>query len=432
MSKISKQRIDYRPSIGYISDYQTISEVGQQNITIGPQRDKEPLDTESIPSIESTINYLDTALKALPQDMYMAVREVYDPVREIFFDTLIDKIVDPNPQTPEIIIKPNDTDPKPDPNPEGPGDGDNEEDKDKVIHPIILYPIQFAPGSEEPTEPGPDDDDKKEDDDKVIYPIVLPPIEDSNSEDDDSNGDDNIKAPHPIVLFPMPGGYGDDNEDKPEPEPDDGEDDSDDEDEGLWEEPGIKVEYIYPDLPDIVEREFVYLFTKLLKHYLDKLKDIVNNYIYNHYRNLLGQSEENIKFINNKLELTSNDIMNHSKHLLDSSIKNEDLAALRVAFFKNNFNIMGTTTHLRSFLVSNEFRKRYTNIRYSRGNSIPNAASDAVLTKMNAKYELQFRRDFENLFRYLESSLKITDDVLRLYAQDGLNKSTIIKKGGIK
>ena len=31
-----------------------------------------------------------------------------------------------------------------------------------------------------------------------------------------------------------------------------------------------------------------------------------------------------------------------------------------------------------------------------------------------------------------ESSLKVTEDILRLYIQDGLSKSTIIKKGGIK
>ena len=77
-------------------------------------------------------------------------------------------------------------------------------------------------------------------------------------------------------------------------------------------------------------------------------------------------------------------------------------------------------------------RKRYTNINYSKGKSVANSMSDAVLQKLNAKYELQYRKNFENLFRYLESSLKVTEDILRLYVQDGLNKSTIIKKGGIK
>ena len=83
-------------------------------------------------------------------------------------------------------------------------------------------------------------------------------------------------------------------------------------------------------------------------------------------------------------------------------------------------------------MVSHELRKRYTNINYSKGKSVANSMSDAVLQKLNAQYELQYRKNFENLFRYLESSLKVTEDILRLYVQDGLNKSTIIKKGGIK
>ena len=132
------------------------------------------------------------------------------------------------------------------------------------------------------------------------------------------------------------------------------------------------------------------------------------------------------------MRLSSNDIMNHSKHLLDSSVKSENTAALRTEFFKNVFSIRDTAIHVRSFYVSHELRKRYTNIKYSKGKSIANSNSDAVLTKLNAQYELQYRKNFENLFRYLESSLKVTEDILRLHIQDGLNKSTIIKKGGIK
>ena len=122
--------------------------------------------------------------------------------------------------------------------------------------------------------------------------------------------------------------------------------------------------------------------------------------------------------------------MNHSKHLLDVSVKDEDMAALKTNYLKNTFNIKHTTTHLRSFYVSNELRCRYTDIKYSKGKSKVNSMSDALLKQMHMKYELQFRNDFENLFRYLNSSLKITDDIFKIHTENKVSKSTLVKKNG--
>ena len=491
---MSKQRVDYRPTIKYTSDYQTYGKtVNEQNLIIGPQHNKYPLDTQTIPNIESNLSYLDSVFVFLPYELSRALKEVYDPIRDVFYDTLIDKIIDPNPQVPEIIIKPNpdpspnpkpdpgpspgpnpdpgpgpspgpnpgpdpgpnpgpspDPEPGPNPGPEpgpspGPGPNPNPDPgtdpnpepgpggETEYVYPIILRPIDFN----KPNDP---DDNKKEETDKEIYPIILKPMKDS------ANNDGNIQAPHPIILRPLPSNRPSPKPDinepppvdpipKPDPypvypDPEPGQEIENE--EGLWEPPSKKVEYTYPDLNDAINREFIYLLSRVIKHYTDRLKDIINNYLYNFMRYNLDQNEENINFISNKMELTSNDILNHSKHLLDSSVKNENVAALRTEFFKNVFSIKDTAVHLRSFMVSHELRKRYTNINYSKGKSVANSMSDAVLQKLNAQYELQYRKNFENLFRYLESSLKVTEDILRLYVQDGLNKSTIIKKGGIK
>ena len=487
---MSKQRVDYRPTIKYTSDYQTYGKtVDEQNLIIGPQHNKYPLDTQTIPNIESNLSYLDSVFVFLPYELSRALKEVYDPIRDVFYETLIDKIVDPNPQVPEIIIKPNpdpspnpkpDPGPSPGPNPDpgpgpspgpnpgpdpgsspgpepgpspgpepgpspGPGPNPNPDpgtDPDpepgpggetEYVYPIILRPIDFN----KPNDP---DDNEKEETDKEIYPIILKPMKDS------ANNDGNIQAPHPIILRPLPSNRPSPKPDineptpvdpipKPDPYPEYPDPEPGQEienEEGLWEPPSKKVEYTYPDLNDAINREFIYLLSRVIKHYTDRLKDIINNYLYNFMRYNLDQNEENINFISNKMELTSNDILNHSKHLLDSSVKNENVAALRTEFFKNVFSIKDTAVHLRSFMVSHELRKRYTNINYSKGKSVANSMSDAVLQKLNAQYELQYRKNFENLFRYLESSLKVTEDILRLYVQDGLNKSTIIKKGGIK
>jgi hypothetical protein len=144
----------------------------------------------------------------------------------------------------------------------------------------------------------------------------------------------------------------------------------------------------------------------------------------------MDMDDEKLDFVHSKLVIASNDILNHSKHLLDIAVKDEDMANMKIEFLKNNFNFKFTTTHIRSFYVSNELRCRYTDIAYSNGKSITNAMSDALLKQMHAKYELQYRNDFENFFRYLNSSLKVTADIMGTLIEKNISKSTLAKKNG--
>lgn len=411
---MSKQSINYKPQIGYTSDYKSDSarSISEVNVSIGPSH-RGPFDITIIPSIEDNFKFLDEALKAIPADLSRAIREVYDPIVDIFYEVLVDKLVDPNATPPIIIIDPNPL-PKDD------------------IHPIILRPID-ANGNQEPPELPQDEihpivlrpikNDNKEDnpDAGYVYPIILSPLD-----KDELDEDNDIKAPSPIILHPIVD-LKDPNLSKPD---DDYEDDGDD--EGLWDSPNVKVTYPEINYSEVVDKEFVFLLSKLLKYFTDTLKDIISNYIYNMIRNTVSESTENVKIILNNLELTSNDIVNHSKHLLDSSIKCESVTKVKTSFYKNSFNYKTTTTHIRSFLVTYNLRKRYTNIRYSRGQSMINATSDMILKQQHAKYEVKFRKDFENFYRFLNSSLKVTDDILRTHIQNQSSKSTMIKKGGIK
>ena len=403
--EIKKQSIGYKPELEYVDDYQTEAPAEQSDVTYSG-RNKQPLDLESIPSIGSDIEYLDRALTAIPSDLASAIHEIYDPVREIYFNTLIDKIIDPNPQKPaHIITTPTDEDDD---------DDDGKKQPSTPVHPIVLRPIR--PGEEPPEDEGggPGDDKNK------LSPIILLPAKDESGDDD---GD--IDSLPPIVLLPIKDKNGNDT-----PEGGGGNDPEIDDEEGLWEPPPWEVEYVQPDLEESLDKEFNYVLTKVVKHYMNTLKDILNNYFFNVLRLNSNETKENKTFIINSLKITSNDIVNHSKHLLDISIKDENMAAFKTEFLSNNFNIRGTTTHIQSFYVANEFRKRYTKINYSIGQSRPNSTSDQLLKGINAQYELQFRSSFENLFRYLDSSLIITRDIFGLHIQNTLSKQTIVKKGG--
>lgn len=408
--EIKKQKIDYKPKLEYIADYYSDAGIEQQNVSINSNtNNKQPLDFDSIPSIEANIKFLDKAIKAIPTDLANAIKEIYEPVRDIYYDTLIDKIIDPNPQKPETIIVPNSNNEK--------EDSDNNTSRDP-IYPIVLKPVR--PGE------APDKEEDKKPNSNILSPIILLPIEKEDNGDNDPEIPGRIDDLPPIILLPAykqdgtpdyggDGGYGPGG---------------DNEEEGLWDSPNWSVEYLFPDLNEALDKEFNYILTKLVKYYTSSLKDIVNNYFFNIIRLSSNESKENRDFINNNLEITSNDIVNHCKHLLDISVKDENMAALKTEFLGNSFGIRNSVTHIKSFYVANELRKRYTNINYSKGQSRSNSTSDQILKALHAQYELQFRSSFENLFRYLDSSLNVTRDIFGLHIQNALSKQTILKKGG--
>lgn len=423
MSKQNKQSVTYKPQINYTDNYYTKGEnVSQSDVSTKRKSNRLPLDSQSIPQIGENIEYLNSALKALPKSLYNAIREIYDPIKDIYYETLIDKIVDPNlREEPIKIIPPNqDSSLESDSSESDSSDSsDNKGDKKKPIRPIVLKPREIKESSSDSS-----DDIKPPIYDKEIHPIELRAVQDESEESDSRQP---IQTPTPIILLPIvdyeygsitpqpPGGY-DDEEDGDDPE--------------MWDPPDIDIIYKYPEIRKQIDKEFVYLLTKIALYYTEKLKDAVNNYIYNVLRNNIDMDDEKLEFVHSKLEISSNDILNHSKHLLDITIKNEDMSTLKINFFKNNFNVKYTTTHIKSFYVSNELRARYTDISYSRGGSMVNSVSDALLKQMHSKYELQYRNDFENLFRYINSSLKVISDILGTLIEQNTSKATLAKKNG--
>ncbi len=421
MSKQNKQNVTYKPQIKYTDSYHTKGGfTSEANTSVKKESNRQPLDTQTIPQIGENIQYLNSALKALPKDLQSALREIYDPVKDIYYDTLIDKIVDPNLKPDKIEIMVPDLEPKPDPEsdpePEEPSDKEK-----KIVRPIVLRPINYKKDPEKPGEEDPEDPII----DKTVKPIELRPLPKENTEPGNWYP---IQEPTPIVLLPLTD-YENDKI-KPTPPGPPGGDPEDEDDPEMWDPPDIDIIYKDPDIRKQIDKEFIYLLTKVTQYYTEKLKDLINNYIYNILRNNMDMDDEKLDFVHSKLVISSNDILNHSKHLLDIAVKDEDMAKLKIDFLKNNFNFKHSTTHIRSFYVSNELRARYTDISYSSGKSMTNAMSDALLKQMHAKYELQYRNDFENLFRYINSSLKVTSDIIGTLIEKNISKSTLAKKSG--
>lgn len=231
---------------------------------------------------------------------------------------------------------------------------------------------------------------------------------------------------------PFPTPYPPDSDPDPESDPSDYNDDDDD---GPNPDPPLIV--VIPDSPSIdptpekIISEFNKNMYDLISYYVSTLYDIINKY----YKNLLTELSKlnfkNISLLYSDINTSNKDIVSSYRHLLDIGLKNEKLSNLKSNFLLNNFNFNQTLYHLKSFLFAYELRKKYSSIPYSDNTDIKNSISNNALRGCKIDYGLKYDKSYENLYRYLDSSLKVTDNVIDDIIQGMIAKGILIEKGGI-
>lgn len=79
-----------------------------------------------------------------------------------------------------------------------------------------------------------------------------------------------------------------------------------------------------------------------------------------------------------------------------------------------------------------ELRKRYYGINEADTTSKINQLNNNYLLSSQKSYDMKYDIAFENLFRYLESSNNVLDDLLQTYIQEIKAKQIIIERKGVK
>lgn len=254
----------------------------------------------------------------------------------------------------------------------------------------------------------------------VCYISVLDDDEPDDNPDDDSRPGD-----------------GDNPDLNPNPNPDDepSKDNPDgsnpDDDEGLWNTDDLPELIIDEnDIRDVIENEFIRNTSDLLNYYFDKLIKQLSGYYYSNISTLTGLDDSSVK----KLVGNTEDLITKldSQHLKDLALRQEKISSVKLNFFENNFNVHQTTRHIESFLVSYELKNRYVNIQFSNGNTNAGSISNTVLKGARQSYDKQYEDTYIDLFKYLNSSIKISNDLFDEIIRGYRMKELMIKKGGTR
>lgn len=202
----------------------------------------------------------------------------------------------------------------------------------------------------------------------------------------------------------------------------------------IWDDNDfVQIEKTTHTLNEIVEKEYIKNLYDLFDEYYNTLHSIITKFWAMLIGAMVNKEISEINMILNDILLSSSEIQDDKKHLLDLAVRSEIHKNMKLAYFSNNFDAEGSMKHLKQFKATYELRNRYSKIsKNDNPQTKGEQMSNNMLESMNISYSMKYDKAYENLFRYLKSSNVILDDSLNTSAQSIKARQTLIETKGVK
>lgn len=408
MEDDKNKRLDYRPDIKYEDDYYSDKAFREKHRE--EQKDEEDddlYDEDFMDSLQDDIDHLVELIPMLPIDLQTAVNQVFKPVFNDWYDNLKGRLYPtriPDPDNP--IIKP--IDPGGDSGGGGntPGGGGGDAGGGGT-------PDGGGGGGGSPSDPGGGGD-----------PSGDPPITNGR----DFGPEDPQPDRPPIIYTPDP-----QEPVIPEPEPEYVPEYIGDDDIFAPSSP-FTIEYEDIDPIEKIELEYTKNIADLYDYYLNKLKNALHKFYLGLVGAVYGANKETgadcAKFILEDIQLADTNVEGGLRHLIDTGLRGEVTGGLKLSFCINMFPIESTLYHMKDFKVAKELRTRYESEEMMQDGTRDGSVSDRILQGMRETYDKKYDTAYINLYKYLNSSVDVLDDVLRTLMMGIRAKEILLKKGG--
>ena len=146
----------------------------------------------------------------------------------------------------------------------------------------------------------------------------------------------------------------------------------------------------------------------------------------------INKNTSEIKMLLDNILLSSSNVIDNAKHLLDSAVRESIVKNMKLNYFSTIFNAEETIKHLKQLKAMQELRLRYSKIDEVIGDTKTNQMNNNILIASKLIYDRKYEIAYENLYRYLTSSNKILEDTLQTYIQEMKSKQILIERNGIR
>lgn len=297
---------------------------------------------------------------------------------------------------------------------------------DKLIE-LQEYHFNKDNNNEEDNDPDTPDDTNNETDNDIKVPNITPPDEiidnSTNEEQNDINDDSNNNNENNNINNDNNIDFTEDYEvtnneliDLPDFFPN---------------KTNIDINFVEPkSLIQIAQEDYKRDTLDLNEYYLQKLQIVLQQY----FQKMLAIGQEcgvmNIKnlikdFDGNAVNINDKNLL----HLKDHVIRSQILRDQKTRLFKLTHNADNTLNHIRSWHASEQERERYYSEEYGDSETYLNNCSNTLLVQSRKRYDNNYKQSLYNMFKYLDSSVLVTGEILSLVTNEAQAKGKMLKEG---
>lgn len=193
----------------------------------------------------------------------------------------------------------------------------------------------------------------------------------------------------------------------------------------------VSINFIPPKtLIQIAQDDFKRDTLDLNEYYLQKLQVVLQQY----FQEMLTIAHEcgiiDIRDLIRHFDGDAVQVQNSNLvHLKDYIIRSQITRDQRTRLFKLTHDVDNTLLHIRAWNTAQQSRERYYSEKYGNSGTFLDSASNSLLVNSRADHDSKYRQTLYNMFKYLDSSVIVTGEILQMITKESQAKGKLIKEG---
>lgn len=172
-----------------------------------------------------------------------------------------------------------------------------------------------------------------------------------------------------------------------------------------------------------VKRNYYKSLCSISNHYIDALKQSLTEYNINIINNI-GLSEEEVSILEKNFTTSYDDLTTEVKkdigHIADYLNKSKVIKSQKLRLYNKLFNDNLSLTHVKSLELSKELLMRYCQKQKTNDYDFDTTLMSQVISE-----EAKLNKKLQEYYKYLNSSVILVDECLKLHAKEGILKKKI-------
>lgn len=208
-----------------------------------------------------------------------------------------------------------------------------------------------------------------------------------------------------------------------------------DEDKWLYSDvvPNIVIKTIPQDKIKLINKVYCGTLLEITKDYISTLKSTTTQYFMDIGMLMLDHKDTGLPFVEKRYTYKTTDIKNKNlHHVSDFIIKSQIIRNQKQRMMNKLINEHESINKITACELARELSIRYEKEQLKANNTYEDLFNNMSLKESRLQYEQKMDNNLYELYKYLNSSVILLDECLRLYIREAQAKSILIKEEGIK